>query len=335
MRPDHLFNRLTTIKALAEVHQRLADLMFPADKFSIQQASIDHLGAKLGKRATGDEAEYEQGRSMRSIGGEALVKVKRQVYRHRDILDCNIADGVIEKNLVGIVENCDRAFQLTEEGFNQPIPQHKLKKIQRDALVALSNWVEPAAVEYENRMRGAKSRAADVLNTEGGRKSAGAKQWDEQRHKDVHTGITQAEGAMGLGDFKLALELLTGAKQRGWGDLEGAYSWDPALEKWLNVNLSKALIAVKDLEAAEQEAVAALVADEPADEEQHASNLIAPAEASVVARDQNQRDHEDLARHNAAEQDVAVDPPGVSQQALQPEISFASACTIDDAVILA
>ena len=81
VRPERLFNRLTTVKALAEVHQRLADLMFPTDKSLIQTASRDHENvrsravratvsdgaARHGKRATGDEEEYKIMRNMRSV----------------------------------------------------------------------------------------------------------------------------------------------------------------------------------------------------------------------------------------------------------------------------
>ena len=113
--------------------------------------------------------------------------MRKQVFRHRDVLDFDITAGVVERNLVAIVENCDRAFELTEEGFDQPIPQHKLRKIQRDALVALSDWVEPAAQEYERRMDHAAAQVVAVLGTEGGRESYGAKQWNPAMQHDVST----------------------------------------------------------------------------------------------------------------------------------------------------
>lgn len=51
------------------------------------------------------------------------------------------------------------------------------------------------------------------------------------------------------GHFILALDLLTRAKAKGWGDLANVYSWDPTVEK----RLEKALVWARDGAAAEKE----------------------------------------------------------------------------------
>ena len=288
-RPEKLFARLTTVKALAQVHERLADLMFPVDPSNRQSQSPTaelHKNARHGKRATGDEGEYAVLRQMRSqsVGLGAIDKLRRQVYRRRDILDFRIEDGVVEKNLVGIVENCDRAFELTEQGFVQPIPQHKLKKIQRDALVALSNWVEPAATEYDNRMKHMRSHISDVQNTEGGRRSYGAKQWDPDMQKEVTALVTEAEQFAAQSDPTKAEYFFLKAQERQ-GELEAVYDWDPEVVTRLGKGLAEASKLANAQRKVEKEAAAAAAALKEKQEEslRAQQNPISESEAMAVA----------------------------------------------------
>ena len=246
-RPAQLFARLTTARALCEVHDKLADLMFPVEVRAAfnpneqnWQQAVSQKVSRYGRRATGDDEEDSSlARPAKTVGARALEKLRRQVYRRRDVLDFKIADGVVERNLIGIIENCDRAFELCENGFDQPIPQNKLRQIQQDALVALSDWMEPAAADYGHRVVHKRRDLQHVLATEGGLDSCGAKQWDPCRQKAVIALIEEAERCLVASDPVQAEALFRQAQERD-GKQTRHYPWDKAVDKRLTVGLAKA-----------------------------------------------------------------------------------------------
>ena len=245
-RPAQLFARLTTARALCEVHDKLADLMFPVEvraafKPNEQDGQkVSHIAVRVGRRATGDDDEDSSlARPPKTAGASALEKLRRQVNRWRDVLDFKIADGVVERNLIGIIENCDRAFELCENGFDQPIPQNKLRKIQQDALVALTDWMEPAVNEYGHRVVHKRQDLQRVLTTEGGLDSCGAKQWDADRQNAVVALIEEAERCLVRSEPAQAEALFRQAQERD-GKETRLYPWDKAVEKRLTVGLAKA-----------------------------------------------------------------------------------------------
>eukprot|EP01043_Picozoa_sp_COSAG02_P058199 COSAG02_NODE_7202_length_3121_cov_80.140635_1_plen_882_part_10 len=325
-RPEKLLHRLTTVRALCEVHEKLADLMFPVDPSLFEkrrarrpdgndfqsiakhymavhaEQSVDnaeeyvssaavtkHYMAHHGKRATGDEEGYVKLRQQqKKVGTVALQKVKRQMYRQRNILDFNIEDGVVERNLVGIVENCDRAFELTENGFQQPIPQHKLRKIQQDALVALSNWVEPAAIEFGNRMSTTRETVSSVLDREGGIDSNGAKQWDARMQKEVIALVERAEKFASESDHVQAEALFRTARKRE-GNMNRLYPWNKGVDQRLEVGLARSsqLANVQRQKQVEKEAGEA--AEREDEEVAEATTILQPQQPQQPQQQQQQQ----------------------------------------------
>ena len=78
---------------LAQVHEDLADLMFPTEHGSSTQ--LGATTSRLGRHAS--EAGTPMGEDERRPIERRISMLKRGVRRRRDVLDFCIDDGVVEK----------------------------------------------------------------------------------------------------------------------------------------------------------------------------------------------------------------------------------------------